>query len=307
MKNLTFKAPVLMLLLFGSVLYGQTEETVKAGEVPAAVQDTVATVQDTGNDSNLRDVPWYVERFRVSAGFYEMINNTTISIEGTSGRGTDVDFERDLGFDKKNSTFLGEFEWRSSSRSRFNLSYFNSRRNTSKTIDRELTIGDETYPINSDLRTEIETNFFRFSYGYAIFSKPKYEAGLLIGTHTITTKIGIEFRGETAEIEKNRKYDAVAPLVDFGIWGGYAFTDRFALRAELNYFQLKIDNFDGKTFGYNLAAVYRVWKKLDVALGYAGLDLNVNFDENNADYDIDWGHNGLMLFVSYSFGNKKWR
>ncbi|UOK41278.1 MULTISPECIES: hypothetical protein [Flavobacterium] len=299
MKNLTFKASML-LLLFGSVLYGQTAEAVKTGEVTPVVQDTVV-------DSNLRDVPWYVERYRISVGGYEMLNNTNISIEGTSGRGTDVDFERDLGFDKKNTTILAEFEWRSSSRSRFTLNYFNSRRNSSRTLDRDITIGDETYFINTSLNTSLETNFFRFSYGYAIFSKPKYEVGLLIGTHTITTKIGVEVQGETADIDRNKTFDAVAPLVDFGIWGGYAFTDRFALRGEINYFQLRIDTFDGKTFGYNVAGVYRVWKKLDVALGYGGLDLNVNFNQDRADYDIDWGHNGLMLYASYSFGNKKWR
>lgn len=299
MKNLTFKVLVLLLLL-GSVLYGQTEEALKTEEVSLAVQDTV-------NDSNLRDVPWYVERYRISVGGYEMLNNTNISIEGTSGRGTDIDFERDLGFDKKNTTILADFEWRSSSRSRFTLNYFNSRRNSGRTLDRDITIGDTIYPIDTHLRTSVETDFFRLSYGYAIFSKPKYEAGLLIGTHTISTKIKVEVQGETANFEKNRTFDAVAPLVDFGIWGGYAFTDRFALRGELNYFQLKVDTFDGKTFGYNVSAVYRAWKKLDVALGYSGLDLNVNFNENNAHYDIDWGHNGLMLYASYSFGNKKWR
>ncbi|ESU29988.1 hypothetical protein FLJC2902T_04730 [Flavobacterium limnosediminis JC2902] len=300
MRKFIPKVSVPLMLLLGSVLHAQTEEITKTTEVIPVAKDTVG-------DSNLRDVPWYVERYRISAGFYEMINKTNVTIQGSSNQGTDLDFERDLGIDKTNETFYADFEWRSSSRSRFNLNYFNSRRKNSRTLDRDITIGDETYAINTNLNTTIETDFFRFSYGYAILSKPKYEVGLLVGTHTITTKIGIKVEGENADFEKNKTYDAVAPLVDFGVWGGYAFTDRFALRGEINYFQLKVDIFDGRTFGYNVSAVYRVWKKLDLSLGYSGLDLNVNFDTDNVSYDVDWGHSGVMLYASYSLGNKKWR
>jgi hypothetical protein len=314
MKN--FHAIIgLPLLLLGSFAYGQTE-SVNSSVSNLPIQDSAIIekpsiiIEKPIQDDNLRDVPWFVERFRVAVGFYEMFNNTDVQISRTStNNGTAIDFERDLGFDKSNNSFLGDIEWRISSRSRINFTFYNNVRSTDKTLDREINIGDETYDINTNVHAFIKSNLFRLSYGYAILSKPKYEVGLLLGTHTIATKMGISVNGENVNAERNKDYNLTAPLLDLGIWGGYAFTDRFALRGEINYFQLQIDTFDGRTLGYNLTAYYRVWKKLDIGLGFAGLNFDVNYENTDRQlaYDIGWGYNGMTLVAVYSFGNKKWK
>lgn len=302
------KAKILFpVLLFGALAFGQTDEKTSTGKIDENSKPEMVN-QDSIPEKPLRDVPWFVERFRIGAGFYKVFNGTNVKIESSSiDNGTEVDFEDDLGFNKSSQTFIADFEWRLSSRSRFNLSYYNSKRSADKVLDKTLVIGDETYEINTEVYAFIHSEFYRFSYGYAILSKPKYEVGLLIGTHTISTKMGIGAKGENANLERNKNYDFTAPLIDLGIWGGYAFNDRWAVKGEFNYFQIKIDNLEGKTLGYNLSGVYKVLKNLELSAGFSGLNFNVDLLKKNLAYDLNWGYNGMTLMAAYTFGNKKWK
>src|SRR5664279_2426167 len=104
------KAGVLItiLILSFSIGYSQTKDSVSPAKLVA---------------------PWWVEKFRLSAGFFESITNTTILV-GLNGaaNGTEIDFQKDLGMGANFSTFLTNFQWRISRRSRVSLGYFNMKR-----------------------------------------------------------------------------------------------------------------------------------------------------------------------------------
>lgn len=302
------------ILLIGALSFGQDIEKSSNFEINGDIASNTGIKSekmnqiesDTVKEMQERDAPWFVERFRLSAGFYKMFNNTSVKISPESGEGADVDFENDLGFNESSQSFIADFEWRSSSRSKFNLTYYNSERNASKRLEKTIVIGDNTYDIDTEIYAYMNSEFYRLSYGYAILSKPKYEAGLLIGTHTIATSIGVGAKLENGNLERNEKRDFTAPLIDFGIWGGYAISDRFALRGELNYFQLKIDTFDGKVLGYNFNVMYKAMKNLEFSTGFAGLNFEVDVtDERHT--NLQWGYNGITLMAAYTFGNKKWK
>ena len=62
--------------------------------------------------------PWWVERFKVTAGMFFPVNNTSVKVGSPDGEfGTTIDFEDNLGFSKHTFTFLGDFQWRASRRS----------------------------------------------------------------------------------------------------------------------------------------------------------------------------------------------
>ena len=57
--------------------------------------------------------PWWVEKFKLTAGVFVPINSTKIQV-GLNGStaGTDVDFQKDLGFGATTTTFLLNAQWR---------------------------------------------------------------------------------------------------------------------------------------------------------------------------------------------------
>src|SRR5450432_13016 len=259
------------------------------------------------NPTEKKIAPWYVEKFKISAGGFLPVNNTSIQVSAKGGAvGTDIDFEKDLGFKSDQLTFLANFQWRISRKSRLNLNYYNIPRSSTHTLKKDITFNDKTYNVNTTVSSFFNTAIYQVSYGYAIMAKPKYELGLLIGTHLVGGKVGIAVNGVNAGASASSDFGFTAPLPDLGLWGGYAFSDRFAVNLDIDYLSLTIGNISGSIFAYSLLFTYRLVDKLDIGLGYNGLNFKITANKNNAEGMFKWGYNGPALGVTYSFGNKSW-
>jgi hypothetical protein len=254
-----------------------------------------------------RHAPWFVEKFKIAAGTFLAVNNTDVEVAGTNGRiGTDIDFENDLGFATTSNTFLAEFQWRSSSRSRFDLSYYGIHRSSNATLQRTVEFGDHTYNVNASVNAFFNTDIYRFSYGYAILSKPTFEAGLLIGAHVVKAGMGLSINSTSVSAAVQDNFGVTAPLPDFGVWGGYAFGQNWAFNGEFDYLSLTVDNIYGRILAYNFAVTYRPIKQLHFSAGYTGLNCEVKANEEHLDGHVKWGYNGPTLTAAFTFGRKGW-
>ncbi len=251
--------------------------------------------------------PWFVNRFRFSAGFMYADNNTEISLGNSSGSiGTSVDFEKDLGFDKRVNTFLGNFQWRINRRWRFDFSYYQLNRNASKQIQKTINFGDSTYNFNANVNSYFNNNIYRVSWGYAILSKPKYEVGLLLGFHTMQTDLGIGINSTAGNVNKNESITFTAPLPDLGIWGGFAIGKRIAFNGEISYLSISAGEFKGSILSYNATAMLRLTKHIDFSLGYSGFDFTLDATFDKQITHIGWGYKGPSIALAYSILSKKW-
>ncbi|WP_343694623.1 hypothetical protein [Flavobacterium sp.] len=250
------------------------------------------------------DLPWHGRRFKVTAGAFFPVNNTEIEVNGTNGNiGTDIDFEKDLGFQNNTVSFFGTFEWRASRRSRFNLEYFYLKRSSEKTLQKEINFQDHTYPVDARVSAFMDNEMIRFAYGYAIVSKPKYELGLLIGAHVMLADVGMRLEANTQALEYHDNVDFTAPLPDIGIWGEFVLGRKVGLYANVNYFALKVNDIDGRIISYNLSVLYNVYKNFSLTAGYTGLNIRVDVTRPRIDGFFKWGYNGPTLAATYSFGN----
>jgi hypothetical protein len=283
MKVAALIAVFLFSLSFG---YSQTKDSDSSGKLVA---------------------PWWVEKFKLSAGFFLPINNTKIQV-GANGAadGTDIDFQKDLGFGATIATFMANFQWRISRRSRINLGYFNMNRSSTHTLQKDITFDTTTYHVNSTVNTYFNTAIYQFAYGYAIIEKPNYEVGVSLGAHTVGAKAGIALSGANVGISKSNNFGFTAPLPDLGVWGGYAFNNRFAVNLDFSYLSLTVDNISGRIISYNIVFSYKLMRQLDLSLAYSGLNFNVSTTKRDVTGDFRWGYNGPTLGVSFSFGKKSW-
>lgn len=251
--------------------------------------------------------PWYVDRFRISAGCFFPFIHTDVSVGNTSGtRGTNISFENTLGYNNTRFTFLGDAQWRAGRRSRFDLSYYRIARSAGHVLDRDITFGDHTYPVSAETNSYFNTDIFRFSYGYALLCKPRAEAGIMIGAHIVKAGIGMAGSTSIGSFSASDSYGFTAPLPDIGIWGGYTFAKRWALTGELNYLSLTVDNIKGKIIAANLLVMYRVVQRFSVSAGYTGFNFEVDATRKNLVGHLVWGYNGPSVTASWSFGHKPW-
>jgi hypothetical protein len=272
-----------------------------------AVYGMSSYAQTDSMTTNQKVVPWFVERFRISTGFFVPVTNTQIRV-GLQGsvEGTEIDFNKDLGYNEGQMTFAAGLQWRISRRSRLSFNYYNIPRNSTHTLTKDIVFKDSTYPVNSTVKTFFNTAIYQISYGYAILSKPKYELGVMIGTHLIGGKVGFSVTGNNVAITKNNDFGFTAPLPDLGIWGGYAFSNRFAVNLDADYLALTIGDYTGSIFAYNLLFIYKLADHFDLSLGFSGLNCKLDVVKRGVEGNFKWGYNGPALGVSYWFGKKTW-
>jgi hypothetical protein len=251
--------------------------------------------------------PWWVEKFELSAGFFLPVNNTKIQVGANGGAdGTNIDFQKDLGFGATIATFMANFQWRISRRSRINLGYFNMNRSATHTLQKDITFDTTTYHVNSTVNTYFNTAIYQFSYGYAIIEKPNYEVGVSIGAHTVGAKAGIALSGANVGISKSTNFGFTAPLPDLGVWGGYAFSNRFAANLDFSYLSLTVDNISGRIISYNIVFSYKLMRQLNLSLAYSGLNFKVGATKKDVTGDFRWGYNGPTFGATFTFGKKSW-
>jgi hypothetical protein len=258
--------------------------------------------------TDIKEAPWYVDRFRLSAGFFVPITNTDLQV-GIKGQvsGTPVNLEKDLGYDQGQLTFLANFQWRVSRRSRLNFNYYNIPRKATHTLDKDIVFKDSTYHFGTSVNTYFNTAIYQVSYGYAILSKPDYELGVMIGAHIVGAKAGIELNGPNVGGSRSSNFGVTAPLPDLGIWGGYTFSDRFAVNLDIDYLSLTVNNITGSIFAYNVLFMYKALDKLDISLGYSGLNFKLDAVKKGVEGNFKWGYNGPALGVTYAFGKESWK
>jgi hypothetical protein len=254
-----------------------------------------------------RKTPWLVERFRLRAGLFVPVNNTQVQVSAFNRDiGTNIDFENDLGFSRVVSTFMANFAWRVSPRSRINASYYNIARSSTYTLKKDIVFDSTTYFANTSVTAFFNTPIFQLSYGYAILAKPNYEVGLQIGAHIVGFSTGMSVRGTGSGFDKSSDFEFTAPLPDLGIWGSYVLSNRFALNLEVGYLALTIDDTNGRILSYDFQFLYKLLRRLDVSLGFTGLNFKVTKTTQYTEGIFMWGYNGPSLSLSYSFGKNNW-
>jgi hypothetical protein len=279
--------------------------------IPAGAQDTITTVIDTTKvkqekltDTDAERLPWHARRFRLMAGTFFPVNNTVVSVAGNNGNiGTKIDLEDDLGFKSNTTSFYANAMWRASKRSRFELEYFYLNRESTHTLQKEITFRDHVYPVSATVNAYFNTTIARFAYGYAILCKPKYEVGLLLGTHLMFIDLGVGLDTNIGSVGYNDKFKVTAPLPDVGIWSEVVITKRLGLYVNANYLSAKVDTVEGRILSYNVSLLYNVYQNLSLTAGYTGLDIDVDILKERANAHMEWGYNGPSLSVTYTFGN----
>ncbi|BDU26884.1 hypothetical protein [Flavobacterium sp. GSB-24] len=265
---------------------------------------TFKTENEDFQDSYSDDLPWHARRFKVTAGAFFPVNNTEVEVGSNNGSfGNLIDFEKDLGFNKSSVSFMGTFEWRISRRSRLGAEYYYLSRSATKTLQKEIEFGDHVYPVNATVSAFMDNHIGRITYGYAFISKPKYEIGALIGAHVLFGDVGMRLEGATIETEYKDNFDFTAPLPDIGFWGEFVLGRKVGLYANINYFAIKINDFDGRLLSYNLSVLYNVYQNFSLTAGYTGLNIRVDVEKERLNGFFKWGYNGPTITATYSFGN----
>lgn len=233
-------------------------------------------------------------------GTFAVNTNTTVRLDGSSGRGTPVDLEHELGL-QNTTSFRVDGYWRFAQHHKIRLMYFQEGKSAEKVIDQEIVFGNVTYPVNTDLSAEVKTHVFEVAYEYAFLRGSNYELSGSIGLHNLTFNTALTALGNTVNQEKSQRATVNGPLPVIGVHYVYQFNSQLDADALFQFFALRFDQYSGNLQDYNLSLIYMPWKNFGVGAGWNEFVTNLDVSANGFNGNLRWRYGGLRLFLRVSY------
>ena len=253
---------------------------------------TAAHAAEYGEDS----LPW--KTWELTLGGYISTHDASLRVDSrTLGRGTKVDLEEDLGFEKALESIRIDASWRFLPRHRASFSIYQISRDAVRTLDRTIQFGDREFVIDTTVTSEFDMTVYKMSYAYSAFQNAEYDLGLSAGLHVMDMKSSLAVAG----LGESEVAELLAPLPVIGLRGAWAITPRLFLKGNVDVFAISIDDTRGRFTDALVAVEYDASEHFGVGIGYNRVHMNIKNDGENFYGEARAGYGAVMIYGKLSF------
>jgi hypothetical protein len=241
------------------------------------------------------------ERGSILLGMFITDRATSARLDSNNGdAGSDIDLEDDLGLE--DSTTVGRFGgyyW-FNPRHRIDFSIFDLSRDATRTNQRTIDFGDQTFDINTVINTSNDLTITKVDYTFAPLSRPRGFLGVIGGLYVSSTKLSLS----APNVGSAESEDVTAPLPVLGVRGEYQATERIALRGAIQWFGIDTGDVGGRLVDTYIGADYTFGERFAVGLALNDVSLSVEAtDDTGWNGELDWGYDGVLLYFKTDFGS----
>ena len=257
-----------------------------------------AAPAETAATETIPSHPLFSDQFLFEFGGYYPRSSTQASLSGSGGGvGAVVDFENAFGLEERKLVGIGGFTWRMTERWRLDVEYFLLNRRGTKTLDADVTWGDQTFTAGTTVDAKYNFNDTRVSVGYSFFKRRDKELGVGLGLHVAGIKASVEdTTGGVAEAS-----DVLAPLPVVNLYGLFALTDEWALRMRMDWLSLTYGDYAGDVRSYAIDMLYQPFRNVGFGMGMRTLVVDLTIDDPNWTGRARTTYAGPAAFMTVSF------
>ena len=245
------------------------------------------------------------DAFQISLGTFIVDTDTQLRLDGNAGeQGREINWEKNFGEGDVNR-FRADGYWRFADRHKLRALVFSSSSSSSRTFDRDIVWGGETFPASATIDGELKFSIYELAYEYAFMRRENYELAASIGLHYADFKasLGAEVTGDggaaSTRIEKSGSVGAPLPVL--GLRGTWLLSQTFSIDVSGQFFALTYGDIDGNLQDYRALLNWQPKSWLGLGIGYDRFSFDVNVDSSNFKGKMDWSYQGPMIFYSASF------
>lgn len=241
--------------------------------------------------------------FYVQAGAFFPVMNTSMRIDTERGLGTDISLENDLKFKTEISAFRLSAMYRLKQKSQFLFSFTDMNRSKTKTIDRDITVGDTIFYANANLKIKFDVDYYSLTWRYSFFNKINWNAGLSFGLRVVEFRTGFEAQAPNRQLNYQTDPTFLAPAAVIGIHGSGYLTPRLLGRYSFEYFQVTVTGASLKIIETQASLSYYFTKNFGLGGGYANSNYNITALPLGHDLEgnVDFSFQGFTLFATARF------
>lgn len=246
-------------------------------------------------------------KFSLTGGSYWVDTEATVRIDAsTEAAGTEVQLEGELGLPESTSLASFGLDWGFADRHSLSFRYYSYDREGSRTISRNVTVGDVTFPVGARLDVASDTTSIEAIYNYWFVRHDNLGLGGSFGlvylsfdaTATGTAVFGPSGATETRQASGNT--DLPVPMI------GLAFKanpwHRLVFHADGRYLPtVQIGDIEGEAASYSLGADLYVAGPFALGASYDGHFYKVDLDQPEWRGSADLTTEGWQGYVRLSF------
>ena len=269
-----------------------------------AFQNHLLNGQDKQREPVMDSLYYHWERFSVNLGVFLTTMNSDISISGTrTGLGVNLNLEEALGLTTTSFVVRSEasYNFGSKLRSHVRLGYFGLIRNSSKTLEEEIAIGDTIFPIGTQISSRFDLHIIRALYDYAFYQDSRISLGVSGGIYVLPVNFSV---GTQNLIDESAKF--IAPLPVVGMRNIFFITPKVLLKQNLEVLYLKTAQIEGRISDLNVYLEYNPFRNFGIGAGYNSFNFRFSSKQEVSKQfefkgSIDTGFSGFLLYAKYYF------
>ncbi|HUI62114.1 MAG TPA: hypothetical protein VLX90_17945 [Steroidobacteraceae bacterium] len=246
-----------------------------------------------------REIPSPItDRFYVRGTMFLPSFSTLLRVDAQNGTpGTVASGEDDLGMPRRKAQGRIELMFRLRERNRLRVDYFETDRNGSQLLTRQILFGDQTFLAGDQVTSSLDYRNFGLTYTYSFIRNDRFEIGAGLAVHFLQA----EARGAVPARQLNQEVSGAGAFPTIPLDATWRISRRFALNARGQYFHAALNGFAGALADYHADVQYR-WKP-NFSLGAGYTVLRASLDVNDADFPGAFRLNvrGPEAFFKFSF------
>jgi len=244
------------------------------------------------------------QKFQVSLGTFVNNSKLTIRADGEVDEGTTINWKDTFG-DQDATRFRLDGYWRFKERHHLRMMYTDYGKSSTRTLESDIEWNGELIPVSASATATLGFEIIELAYEYDFARSPDRDLVLSAGVHyttfdaSIRATIDSPVGGGSETVGSKASVDA--PLPVFGARGMWHLGRNFYLDAQVQYFALAIDQYDGSLVNYRGAIIWQPRKWLGIGAGFDSFNVDVKVDGDNLRGRLDWTYQGPQVFFNFAF------
>jgi hypothetical protein len=262
---------------------------------------------DAAANGGSRFLPW--EKGYVKFGGYAASFDSTVAFGLNKAAGITFNAEQLFDLDSSLTVFRVDAMYRpgKSLRHQVDFTYASYHRDGSATLNEEITINGNTYPVGAKVESLFNFDIIRGTYSYALLQDERMRIALGLGVYAVPLEYGLEVKTTSGRSSVDGA-DTTLPLPAIALRGEFQLIPKLFLNANVDAMYLEISDFKGSLLDVGIALEYRPWKHVGFGLGYSSMAVSVEAEGDSSKYPgadfvggVDVRFSGLMLYGKFSF------
>ncbi len=205
--------------------------------------------------------------------------------------------EDNLGLPGKRTFFTAAFVHRFTPVSGLYTQYYGINRTENYSTEKDIIFQDDTIPAGTSSMAYFNTQVISAGYLLSLKQDPNAFLGAYINIYLMWLDTGV--KSDIGSIDAKVRY--AAPLPNFGLVAMFKLSKWLDLDANVGFFSLKLNDFDGTLYDFSARLVFKPAKWLGISLSYQEFDIRVSFPYEDINTTVDYNFRGPALGVNLSF------